>query len=67
MRPRITRLQTRVDQLEEAFDHLTADAQPEAGERQQSQELFYSSAEEWVSEYFAPMLTRRPRHGGVVP
>jgi hypothetical protein len=55
---RIARLQTRVDQLEEAIDHLTAAAQPEGGHRQQAEELFYTSVEEWVSEYFAPMFAR---------
>jgi hypothetical protein len=55
---RITRLQTRIDQLEEAFDHLTAGAQPDGGQRQHAEELFYTSAEEWVTEYFAPMFAR---------
>jgi hypothetical protein len=55
---RITRLQTRIDQLEEAFDHLTAGAQPDGGQHEQVEDLFYSSTEEWVAEYFAPMFAR---------
>jgi hypothetical protein len=55
---RITRLQTRVDQLEEAFDHLTAATLAEGGQRRQGEGLYYSSAEAWVTEYFAPMFAR---------